>query len=52
MPGQYHDYECVLSISSCMLILLGEAVGFLLLAVYFDNVLPDENGMRQPLWCA
>lgn len=50
-PGQYRDSACVLPIGSCLLILLGEAIGFLLLAVYCDNVLPDENGMRQPLWC-
>ena len=51
LPGQYHDNACVLPIGSCLLILFGEAIGFLLLAIYFDNVLPDENGMRQSLWC-
>ena len=51
LPEQYRDTACVLPIGSCLLILFGEAIGFLLLAVYCDNVLPDDNGMRQSLWC-
>ena len=51
LPMQYHNYQCVLPIGSCMLILCGEAVGFLLLALYFDNVVPDDNGVHQSLWC-
>ncbi len=51
LPGQYRDSACVLPIGSCLLILFGEAIGFLLLAVYCDNVLPDENGMHESLWC-
>lgn len=41
---------CVLTMAGIYLWLLALTVAFLVLAVYFDNVLPDVNGIRKPAW--
>ena len=52
VEGQYVDYNCVLPISRCMIILLVEAVVYFLIALYLDNVLANESGVRRRPWCA
>lgn len=51
MAGQYVDYNCVLPISKAMIILLAEYVVYFLIALYFDNVLANESGVRRRPWC-
>ena len=51
LPGHYQNFECVLPIGSCLLILFGEAICYFLLALYLDNVLPDDNGVHKTFWC-
>ncbi len=48
-PNAYKDYQCVLPLNTIFWILLAEWVGYLLLAIYLDNVVPNENGTRQAL---
>ena len=50
--GQYVDYQCVLPVSGCIGILAAEAALYFLLALYFDNVFANENGVRRRPWCA
>ena len=52
VADQYRDYSCVLPISKAMLILLAEAVLYFLIALYLDNVLSNESGVRRRPWCA
>lgn len=44
--SQYRDFQCVLSLNGIYWILLAEWVAYLLLAIYMDNILPNENGTR------
>ena len=46
-PDYYQDFECVLSVEQCLTYLAIEAVVYFLLAVYLDNVLPNEQGVRR-----
>lgn len=50
-PNEYVDYRCVLSIQTCMIILLVEALVYFAIAIFLDNVLPNESGVRRPPWC-
>ena len=45
-PNAYRDYQCILSLNGIFWILLIEWVVYLLIAVYLDNILPNENGIR------
>lgn len=49
-PNEYVDYRCVLSIQTCMIILLVEALVYFAIAIFLDNVLPNESGVRRPPW--
>ncbi|GJP41806.1 hypothetical protein CLOM_g1449 [Closterium sp. NIES-68] len=40
---------CTNTLASVYLWLIGDFVIFFLLAIYFDNVLPDANGIRKPI---
>ena len=47
MPGLYHDYACVLSVHQVLSYLALEWAAYLALALYLDNVLPNESGVRR-----
>jgi ABC-type multidrug transport system ATPase subunit len=49
-PGQYVDYDCVLPLGSLLWILFAEWLLYGVLAVYLDNVLANESGVRQRPW--
>lgn len=42
--------NCVTPLSEIYVILAMQIVGYLLLAVYIDNIMPDENGTKKPFW--
>lgn len=46
-PGQYRDFQCVLPLNTIFWILVAEWLVYLALAVYLDNIIPDENGSRR-----
>eukprot|EP01024_Parvocaulis_polyphysoides_P015911 TRINITY_DN1703_c0_g2_i9.p1 TRINITY_DN1703_c0_g2~~TRINITY_DN1703_c0_g2_i9.p1 ORF type:complete len:796 (-),score=106.72 TRINITY_DN1703_c0_g2_i9:746-3133(-) len=46
----YVDQECVFSLGYIYLIFLGEWIVYFILAVYLDNVIPNENGVRRSPW--
>lgn len=50
MSWLYLDNNCVFSIEQCFWVLLVQAVGWMLAAVYFDNVQPNKHGVRMPYW--
>jgi len=50
VDGRYIDYDCVLPIGSTYVILVAQWIIYFILAIYLDNVLADENGVRRPLW--
>jgi hypothetical protein len=47
---QYIDYTCVMSLNSIYLIYIALWVGYFFLAIYIDNVLPNETGNRRPFY--
>lgn len=49
-PNVYKDYSCVLNINQVFNILLLEWIVYFILAVYFDNVFANENGVRRRPW--
>ncbi|KFM23420.1 ABC transporter A family member 2 [Auxenochlorella protothecoides] len=50
VPGVYQNFDCVLSIETIMIFLTLEALAYFVLAVYLDNILPNEQGVRQKPW--
>jgi hypothetical protein len=42
--------DCVTPLGEIFWLLAIQIVGYLVLAIYLDNVLPDTNGTRKPLW--
>ena len=48
----YFDGDCVMSLGNVHLILLLQAVVYLILGLYLDNVIPNEKGVRRQPWCA
>uniref|UniRef100_A0A061SDE8 Abc transporter a family member 2-like n=2 Tax=Tetraselmis sp. GSL018 TaxID=582737 RepID=A0A061SDE8_9CHLO len=48
--NRYIDNDCVMPIGTILEILAIEFFAYLLLALYLDNVLKNENGVRRPLW--
>ena len=49
-PGVYWDFDCVFPLGTIMGVLALEFVVYTLLGIYLDNVVPNENGVRKPLW--
>ena len=49
-PSQYWDFSCVFPLGNILAILAIEAGLYFLIAVYLNNVLPDENGVRKKMW--
>ncbi|KAK9828716.1 hypothetical protein WJX72_001692 [[Myrmecia] bisecta] len=49
LPGYYADH-CVLSVGQILWVAALQYLGYMALAVYFDNVLPDRNGVRKAPW--
>jgi hypothetical protein len=47
-PKDYRDYQCVLPLNTALIILVAHWIVYLILAVYLDNILPNENGTRYP----
>lgn len=52
VPGVYQNFDCVLSIETIMIFLTLEALAYFVLAVYLDNILPNEQGARRGVSCA
>ncbi|CAG9464789.1 unnamed protein product [Pedinophyceae sp. YPF-701] len=48
--GTYVSTQCVLPVGDALWVLAVQAVGFLVLSLYLDNVLPDQFGMRRGLF--
>lgn len=46
----YWDFSCVFPVGTILAILALEALVYFLLAIYLNNVLRDENGVRKKLW--
>jgi hypothetical protein len=42
--------DCVTPLGEIYWLLAIQIVGYLVLAIYLDNVLPDTNGTRKPVW--
>ena len=49
-PDAYWDFECVFPLGTIMGVLALEFIVYTLLGIYLDNVVPNENGVRKPLW--
>eukprot|EP00775_Hariotina_reticulata_P004500 gene4500-4753_t len=50
MAWLYLEDNCVFSLEKCYYTLLIQAAGWLLAALYLDNVRPDKHGVKLPLW--
>jgi hypothetical protein len=50
MAWLYLEENCVFSLEKCYWTLLIQAAGWLLAALYVDNVRPDKHGVKLPLW--
>lgn len=50
MSWLYQDSNCIFSLERCYWALLVQAVGWMLAAVYFDNVQPNRHGVRLPYY--
>jgi len=46
----YWDFSCVFPVGTILAILALEALVYFLLAIYLNNVLRDENGVRKKPW--
>lgn len=44
---QYISYECVMPLDTMYGIFVALWLGYFVLAVYFDNILPNEYGVRR-----
>lgn len=49
-PTSFWDFECVFPVGNILTILFIEAIVYVLIAVYLNNVLADENGVRKKPW--
>ena len=47
---QYIDFTCVMSLNQIYNILIALWLGYFFLAIYIDNVLPNETGNRRPFY--
>lgn len=46
----YYQDDCVMPLGTILWVLALQCIGYCLLALYFDNVLPDCNGVRRAPW--
>jgi hypothetical protein len=44
------DFTCIFPISQCLITLLIQAVAWMAVAIYLDNVMPNGSGKKRPLW--
>lgn len=44
------DFTCIFPISQCLVTLVIQAVAWMALAIYLDNVMPNGSGKKRPLW--
>lgn len=44
---QYVNFDCVVPLNSIYWVYVALWAGYLVLAIYFDNILPNENGVRR-----
>lgn len=49
-PGKYVSCNCVVPIDTILWILVLEWIGYTLIAIYVDNVFPQEAGTRRAPW--
>lgn len=49
-PDVYKDYSCVISIGDILEIWAVEVFVYFVFAIYLDNILKNENGLRRPPW--
>ena len=49
-PDAYWDFNCVFPLGTIMAVLALEFIVYTLLGIYLDNVVPNENGVKKPLW--
>lgn len=49
-PNVYKDYSCVISIGEILEIWAVEVFVYFVFAIYLDNILKNENGLRRPPW--
>ena len=49
-PGKYVDCDCVIPIGTMYWIFIVHWVGYVILGIYLDNVLPSESGTRRMPW--
>ncbi|GAX81954.1 hypothetical protein CEUSTIGMA_g9382.t1 [Chlamydomonas eustigma] len=50
-PNQeYISFTCVMPLDTIYDVYIALWVGYFLLAIYFDNILPNEFNVRRPLW--
>uniref|UniRef100_A0A7R9Z2A2 ABC transporter domain-containing protein n=1 Tax=Chlamydomonas euryale TaxID=1486919 RepID=A0A7R9Z2A2_9CHLO len=47
---QYIDYECVMPLGTIYVVLTVLWLGYFVLAVYFDQIIPNAMGVKLPLW--
>jgi ABC-type multidrug transport system fused ATPase/permease subunit len=44
------DFTCIFPISQCFITLIIQAVAWMAIAIYLDNVMPNGSGKKRPLW--
>jgi ABC-type multidrug transport system fused ATPase/permease subunit len=44
------DFTCIFPISQCLITLTIQAVAWMAIAIYLDNVMPNGSGKKRPLW--
>lgn len=47
-PAVYRDYSCVLPARDALVYLTIEWLLYFCIAIYLDNILPNESGVRRP----
>ncbi|KAK9805624.1 hypothetical protein WJX72_008643 [[Myrmecia] bisecta] len=50
LANTYRDFQCVLSLGQAYGLLIGLTIVYTVLALFLDNVLPNENGVRRAPW--
>jgi ABC-type multidrug transport system ATPase subunit len=49
-PDAYWDFDCVFPMGTIMGVLALEFIVYVLVGIYLDNIVPNENGVRKPIW--
>lgn len=50
VPGVYQDFNCVLSVQTVLVFLTLEAIAYFFIALYLDNILANNHGVRKKPW--